>query len=188
MEIYALCDEASLKRERVCLEAFIARAKAAGADILQYRNKIDTPQKVARRLEEIASIFEGRVIVNDYPELASLCDGVHVGQEDLARYGTMPEKAVESLRKIVGEGRWIGLSTHNAEEIEIANGLAIDYIGLGALRSTSTKPEAHVLGKEALSALAKRSRHPVAAIGGVRLDDMIDHVRWLVVGSALYED
>jgi len=188
VKIYALLDEASLHSKGWDVARFVARAKAVGADILQYRNKSGDTAFIQKRLETIQSLFDGRVIVNDHPELATLCGGVHVGQEDLRRYGRTPQEALASLREIVGDDRWIGLSTHNEEEIEIANQLDLNYIGLGACRSTSTKEDANVLGCEKVSQLARSSRHPVAAIGGVRLDDQIAHVTWLVVGSALYED
>ena len=60
-------------------------------------------------------------------------------------------------------------------------------IGLGAYRATSTKEVSNILG-EALSSLAKASSHDVAAIGGVKSGDKIKGVRYLVLGSNLYED
>jgi len=188
VKIYALLDEASLQAKGWDVPRFIARAKAVGAEILQYRNKSGDIAFIQKQLETIQSLFDGRVIVNDHPELATLCGGVHVGQEDLRRYGRTPQEALASLREVVGDDRWIGLSTHNAEEIEIANQLDLNYIGLGACRSTSTKEDANVLGCDKVSQLARFSSHPVAAIGGLRLDDQIEHVEWLVIGSALYED
>lgn len=156
--------------------------------MLQYRNKSGDTTLIAARLEALRPLFGGRLIVNDHPQLAKLCDGVHVGQEDLMRYGADPKEAVRKLRETVGGNRWIGLSTHNAEEIETANALDIDYIGLGACRATSTKSDANVLGCEKIARLAATSIHPVAVIGGVRPDDVVENVTWLVIGSALYED
>ncbi|WP_353663030.1 thiamine phosphate synthase [Hydrogenimonas sp. SS33] len=188
LPLYALLDEDSLQNHGWSVERFVRRANDLGAELLQYRNKSGDVDLIRRRLETIVPLFEGRVIVNDHPELAPLCGGVHVGQEDLETFGPTPEEAVAVLRETVGFGRWIGLSTHNAEEIEAANDLQVDYIGLGAYRATPTKSDANVLGEAELPKLAARSRHPVAAIGGVRIDDTIAHVRWLVVGSGLYED
>ena len=188
MKLYALLDEDSLQARGWSLERFVRRALDAGAEMLQYRNKSGDTSLIASRLETLHPLFDGRLIVNDHPRLAKLCDGVHVGQEDLMRYGADPKEAVRKLREIVGENRWIGLSTHNAEEIETANVLEIDYIGLGACRATSTKSDANVLGCEKIARLAATSKHPVAAIGGVRPDDEVENVTWLVIGSALYED
>jgi len=185
LKIYALLDEASLQKFGWNTKQFVERAKNVGAQIIQYRNKNGSPNEIKNRLQEIVSLFNGIVIVNDYPELAHLCHGLHVGQEDLKNFGTTPHEAVLTLKKKIGDSRWLGISTHNAEEIEIANTLPLNYIGLGAYRNTNTKSDARVLGDE-LPKLAALSRHPVAAIGGVTLSDKIDNVTYLVIGSALY--
>ena len=186
--LYALLDEASLRRHGWSVERFVDAAITRGAEILQYRDKSGDTERIARRLETLARRFPGRVIVNDHPELAHLCGGVHLGQEDLLRYGADKAEAVANVRAMLKKGGWLGLSTHNEAEILEANGLDLDYIGLGAYRATSTKSDANVLGEAALPRLAALSKHPVAVIGGVRPDDRIPHVRWNVVGSGLYED
>ncbi len=188
MKLYALLDEASILRHKWSIERFLERAASLGAKIVQYRNKIDDCGVIEKRLSDIVSLFDGRVIVNDYPELAVICGGVHVGQDDLKRYGASAQEAVSKLRSMVGKECWIGISTHNEKEIVQANSLEIDYIGLGACRATGTKMDADVLGVKKVSYLASLSRHPVAAIGGVRLDDEIPNVTYHVVGSGLYED
>ncbi|OQX73118.1 MAG: hypothetical protein B6D59_06550 [Campylobacteraceae bacterium 4484_4] len=188
MRLYALLDEASLQRHGWSIERFVRRAMDLNAEIVQYRNKNGTASFIESRLKTITKLFGGKVIVNDHPELSDICDGVHLGQDDVMRYGTTIDGAVESLRNIVGHERWIGLSTHNRQEIETANRLDIDYVGLGACRATSTKSDANPLGCKKLSKLASLSKHPVAAIGGVKLDDVIEHVTWIVVGSGLYDD
>jgi len=184
-KIYALLDEDTLQLKGWSIKQFIERAKNIDAKIIQYRNKNGSLNEIKNRLQEIVSLYDGIVIVNDYPELACLCHGLHVGQEDLRNYGNSPQEAVLALKKIVGDSHWLGISTHNAEEIEIANTLPLNYIGLGAYRNSNTKSDASVLGN-ALPKLAALSRHPVAAIGGVTLNDKIDNVTYLVVGSALY--
>ncbi len=188
MRLYALLDERSLRVRGWSLERFVSRVNDLGGEIIQYRNKDADPGFIRERLEELSTLYSGRVIVNDYPELADCCGGVHVGQEDMLKYSSSPKEAIGALREIVGYDRWIGLSTHNEKEISIANTLDIDYIGLGACRATGTKEDAGVLGIETVSRLASLSIHPVAAIGGVRLDDDIPNAAYRVVGSALYED
>jgi len=185
LKIYALLDEDSLQKFGWNTKQFVERAKNVDAQIIQYRNKNGSLNEIKNRLQEIVSLFDGVVIVNDYPELAHLCHGLHVGQEDLRSFGISPQEAVLHLKRKIGDSRWLGLSTHNAEEIEIANTLPLNYIGLGAYRNTSTKSDAKVLG-DALPKLAALSHHPVAAIGGVKLNDKIDNITYLVVGSALY--
>jgi len=185
LKIYALLDEDSLQKFDWSTKQFVKRAKSVGAQIIQYRNKNGSLNEVKNRLQEIVLLFDGVVIINDYHQLAHLCHGLHIGQEDLKSFGTSPQEAVLHLRRKIGEKAWLGLSTHNAKEIEIANNLPLSYIGLGAYRNTQTKSVANILG-DALPKLAKLSRHPVAAIGGVKLDDKIDNVTYLVVGSVLY--
>ena len=74
----------------------------------------------------------------------------------------------------------LGLSTHNEIEILEANELAIDMIGLGAYKNTSTKDVSTILGSK-ISYLAKISKHPVCAIGGVKKEDIIENIRFNVV-------
>ncbi len=186
MKLYALMDEESLRLRGWSMERFIERSLSLGAELLQYRNKIDNPELVEKKLKIAVSLFSGRVIVNDYPELANICGGVHLGQEDLLYYGSDLKDALKLVRKKAGSESWIGISTHNEEEILKANELDIDYIGLGACRATGTKKEASVLGIEKIKKLAALSTHPVAVIGGVRLDDRIEGADYLVIGSALY--
>ena len=72
------------------------------------------------------------------------------------------------------------------DEILAANELDVDYIGLGAYRVTGTKAEAQVYG-DTLLHIAKYSKHPVALIGGVRMDDVFDEsITYKVIGSGLY--
>lgn len=126
------------------------------------------------------------MIINDAIELIDLADGLHLGQEDIREYNDDLGSAVQKIREKIGR-KLLGLSTHNEKEIEEANGLDLDYIGLGAYRSTQTKSEANV-GGDALLEAAKHSKHPVGIIGGVKLDDVFEeYITYKVIGSDLYE-
>lgn len=184
MRLYALCDADTLRERGMDIVRFAERAKTLGAEILQYRNKNDDVAAVKSDLIELRRLWNGFLIINDRYELAPFCDGVHIGQEDLYAIDPDPAKAVKILKLAIGEDKIIGLSTHNEAEIRIANTLDLNYVGLGAYRSTATKSDAKVLGKE-LDAVAALSQHPVAAIGGVRLDDRFSHVTYHVIGSGL---
>ena len=109
---------------------------------------------------------------------------MHLGQEDLLGIDSDPKKALALLKESIGRDKIIGLSTHNAEEIEAANALDLNYIGLGAFRATGTKKVTNILGAR-LDDLAAHSRHPVAAIGGVSFSDRFEHVTYHVIGSGL---
>ena len=184
MQLYALCDRELLHSRGISLEIFVQKAQSYSAPILQYRNKTDDIATIKNDLIVLRQMWDGFLIINDHYELITLCDGVHLGQEDLAAIDENPAKAIAILKATIGSDKIIGLSTHNKREIEIANGLDINYIGLGAYRSSSTKSDAKVLGDE-LDTLASLSKHPVGAIGGVRLDDVFGHVTYNVVGSGL---
>lgn len=184
MQLYALCDSDLLRERGVDLLAFASRANALGATVLQYRNKHSDIASLKADLITLRKAWEGFLLINDHYELAPFCDGVHIGQEDLYAIDPDPSRAVKILKMAIGDDKLIGLSTHNIQEIEIANSLEINYVGLGAYRSTSTKSDAKVLGIE-LDAIAAHSKHPVAAIGGVKLDDHFEHVTYRVIGSGL---
>lgn len=184
MQLYALCDADMLSDRGVDLLAFATHAKTLGANVLQYRNKNGDIAAIKTDLIALRKVWEGFLIINDHYELASFCDGVHIGQEDLYAIDEDPSRAIKILKMAIGEDKIIGLSTHNSGEIEVANTLDLHYIGLGAYRATSTKSEAKVLGAE-LDRIAALSVHPVAAIGGVKLEDSFDHVTYKVIGSGL---
>lgn len=184
MQLYALCDIDTLRQKGMDILSFAKQAKLLGAQVLQYRNKYADIATIKSDLIALRQVWEGFLIVNDHYELAQFCDGVHIGQEDLYAIDPDPSRAIKILKMAIGEDKIIGLSTHNIEEITIANHLNINYIGLGAYRATSTKSDAKVLGKH-LDEIASHSKHPVAAIGGVKLDDQFQHVHYRVIGSGL---
>ena len=187
MKLYALCDASSLRKQNLSLQGFVDLANKHDAEIIQYRNKDDDPQIVKSELLQLRKIWHKFLIINDYVEYVSFCDGVHLGQEDLLRYGTTPEDAVAKIRKVIEKDKILGISTHNKAEIIQANHLDLNYIGLGAFRPTSTKDVTNILG-DSLDNLASLSDFPVGAIGGVQLSDTFEHVTYLVIGSDLYEN
>lgn len=184
--IYALVDKETLIQKRVSLQAHIQHLAAfPNIPILQYRNKSDSLEEKKEDLLLIRDYYDGKIIINDTIELIDYADGLHIGQEDIRKYGDDLNHAVNLIRKKIGT-KLLGLSTHNKEEILEANTLDLDYIGLGAYRDTDTKPEANVGGKILIEAAAY-SEHPVGMIGGVRLDDEFDEpIIYKVIGSGLY--
>ena len=185
MKLYALCDQDMLDSKGVSLEEYITIAKKHNAEIIQYRNKNADIAYIKKQLIKIRNIYDGFLIVNDAYELIEYCDGVHVGQEDLMAIDENIHKAVEILRSVVTEDKILGISTHNEEEVLEANSLDLNYIGLGAFRTTSTKKDiVGTLGAN-LDAIAAKSEHLVAAIGGVRLEDEFKNVTYSVIGSGL---
>ncbi len=140
---------------------------SAGVRLLQYRAKGVPAREVletATTLAEIARAEGTSFFVNDRPDLAYLAgaDGVHVGQDDLS---------VEQARAIVGQDRWVGVSTHNREQFEAAAATSADYIAIGPIFQTTSKANPDpVVGTGLLRELRPSTKKPIVAIGGIRLE------------------
>jgi thiamine-phosphate pyrophosphorylase len=135
----------------------------AGADLLQYRNKSgSTRDMLAQALELRRRLGNSvKLIMNDRADLclAAGFDGVHVGQDDLS-----PEGA----RKVIGEGLWLGVSTHNPEQVSEADRTSADYLAVGPVFATSSKanPDS-IIGLEGVRRARALTRKPLVAIGGI---------------------
>jgi thiamine-phosphate pyrophosphorylase len=184
MQIYALLDMQTLRKKHYSIEKFILTCKKLHVTLLQYRDKKGAKSEKITNLQKIKSLCTIPLILNDDLELVEFADGLHVGQEDLKKISLNKREAIKTIREKIGR-KILGVSTHNKEEVLEANSLDVDYIGLGAYRNTDTKNDATVL-KESLGFLASLSLKPVGAIGGVRINDKIANVTYLVVGSDIY--
>jgi len=144
---------------------------AGGVDIIQVRAKgLPHPQRVELALAVIGVAFRHKVpvIVNDDIQAAfeSGADGVHLGQEDFAAV------AKDKLAAM----RLVGLSTHSLEQALRAERDGADYIGVGPVFATGTKPHVKPVGLELLKEVAGKVAIPFFAIGGITLDNL-DAVR-----------
>lgn len=184
--LYVLCDYETLLKKKISLENFVDLCKKKDVKIVQYRDKILSIEEQKKNLLYLKSSLNIPIIINDKIELIDFADGLHVGQEDLQAIHKDKKLAVKLIRLKIKD-KLLGLSTHNELEILEANELALDMIGLGAYKATSTKDVSTILGSK-ISYLAKISKHPVCAIGGVKIDDVIENIRFNVVGSGFYED
>ena len=185
MRLYALCDQQLLNRNNITLEQFISIAKLNNAEIIQYRNKSADISFIKQQLIKIRKLYDGFLIVNDAYELVEFCDGVHVGQEDLKAIDADISKAVKILRSVIKGDKILGISTHNEKEVLQANELDLNYIGLGAYRNTDTKSDVNTVLGDKLDVIASKSKHFVAAIGGVKKEDKFENVTYHVIGSGL---
>jgi thiamine-phosphate pyrophosphorylase len=143
------------------LAGLLEPAVAGGVDMVQLREKQLGEQELlelARSARELCRQLGALLIVNDYPLVAreAGADGVHVGQDD------MP---VAEVRRLVGPEMLIGLSTHARQEIDAAEGA--DYIGVGPVHETPTKPGRPAVGLELVRYAATHARVPFFAIGGL---------------------
>ena len=144
----------------------VERLAAGGATMIQLRDKTASPREFyAAALEamNVARSLNVRIIINDRVDIAIAvnADGVHLGQEDVP-----PDCA----RRLLGESRIVGFSTHGLKQAVEAEGLPIDYIAIGPVFQTSTKedPDA-VVGLEAIAATSRQTSKPLVAIGGITL-------------------
>lgn len=159
--LYPIVDEGLI---RVALGRVAAELKAAGVMLVQYRNKVGEPDAILRGASVIWEAMEGsgcRLMMNDHADLVKSAGfgGVHVGQGDLS---------AEEARRVVGAKRWVGLSTHNDEQVRIANGTSVDYIAVGPVFATSTKLDAEaVIGLAGVRRARALTEKPIVAIGGI---------------------
>ena len=184
--LYVLCDYETLLKKNISLEKFIYLCKKKDVKIVQYRDKISSLEEQKTNLLYLKSELNIPIIINDKIELIEFADGLHLGQEDLEAIHKDKKLAVKLVRLKI-KNKLLGLSTHSEIEILEANELALDMIGLGAYKNTNTKDVSTILGSK-ISYLAKISKHPVCAIGGVKVEDIIENIRFNVVGSGFYED
>ena len=189
--LYALCDFQTLQKKEISLAYFSEIIYQHPTFYIQYRDKVNdiyTQQDYIYELKKYCHDIP--IIVNDHLELLDIADGLHLGQEDLdkliAQEGFSSKTEAIDYLKIKYPNKIFGISTHSIVEVTEANSLNLDYIGLGAYRNTSTKEVEYLLG-DTLAQIAQHSMHPVAAIGGVTLDDRIENVTFNVVGSGLYD-
>jgi thiamine-phosphate pyrophosphorylase len=137
----------------------------AAVQLIQLRAKHIPPRQfheIARALIAAAP-RNVRIIINDRPDIASITKsaGVHLGQEDLP---------VEAAREICPTPRWVGISTHNLEQLRAANDTSADYLAVGPVYPTATKENPDpVVGLNLIRAARKLTRKPLVAIGGITI-------------------
>ena len=156
--LYLVCD---LRPGGRALEDVLAPALAGGVDIVQLRDKhaaaeqLIAAAQIARALCDEAGAL---LILNDRPELvqAAGADGCHVGQDDMD---------LATARERAGAGALVGQSTHFPDEV--ADATAADYIGVGPVYATPTKPGRHPVGVELVRFAAFHAPVPFFAIGGI---------------------
>lgn len=139
-----------------------------GADCIQWRDKNSTDAEfltVARSLRELTLRKGALFVVNDRVSVAQLvhADAVHLGHLDLP---------VEEARRLVGDSMAIGRSTHSLQEALQAQTQGADYIGVGPVFSTPTKPDYPAVGLELIRRVAESVQIPWVAIGGIDLSNL----------------
>ena len=144
-------------------DEFLAGALAGGVDIVQLRMKDASDEEIVsagRSFAAAAAEHGALFMLNDRPDLvaATGADGVHVGQDDAS---------VDDARAIVGPELLVGLSTHSPAQVDVAATAPVDYIGVGPVHETPTKPGRPAVGLELVRYAAAHASVPFFAIGGI---------------------
>lgn len=169
--LYVVTD-AGLSRGRSHL-AVIEAAIAGGATIVQYREKTASTRQMiaeAQALRELTRRAGVPLIVNDRLDVALAidADGVHVGQDD------MPAALA---RRLIGPDKILGVSAANLSEAMQAVQDGADYLGVGPIVATPTKPDAAPpIGMDGLREICRRVPIPVVAIGGINATNAADAI------------
>ncbi len=138
--LYAIADAGTLGREGVELRVFAEELRAAGVRVVQWRCK-GSRSEVLEGAAVLRGVFAGTgclLIMNDSAELAvaAAFDGVHVGQGD---------GDVEEARRVVGVSGVVGVSTHTEAQVRAAEVSSADYVAVGPVFRTGTKPDAEAV-------------------------------------------
>ena len=163
------------------LDAILAGALDGGAEMIQLREKTcpsGTLFPLAQRLRARCRAAGVPFIVNDRVDLAVAvdADGVHLGQDDL------PPAAARALLK---PGMILGLSTHSVEQAKAAQAAGADYVAVGSMFPTATKPEFQLVGPALARQVRPVVRVPLIGIGGITPDNVGDVIAAGVDGVAV---
>lgn len=164
--LYLVTDSELLKGRK--LETIVYQAVKGGVSLVQLREKKASSldfYKVAQKVKEVTDKFNVPLIINDRIDIALSVDaaGVHIGQEDLP---------CKIARQILPKDKIIGVSVHNIEEAVMAQEDGADYLGCGAVFTTSTKSDVSNLTIDKLAEIKKSVNIPVVAIGGINQENV----------------
>lgn len=167
MLLYAVTDRTWLGNQTLAEQ--VEETLKGGATFIQLREKdilFEDFVKEAKEIKKITDVYKIPFVINDNIEVAMAvdADGVHVGQDDLD---------AKELRKQIGD-KIIGVSADTVALAIKAEADGADYIGVGAVYSTSTKTDADVVSLEIIKEICKSVSIPVVAIGGLNENNILD--------------
>ena len=166
-KLVVITDSAALEGRRD-LEEVVRLAIAGGADVIQLRDKAATDAQMMRTAQTLLRVTRPAgipLIINDRLGVAkdSGADGLHLGQAD---------GSLVRARSLLGKRAIIGRSTHSPEQALEAQKEGADYIGVGPIFKTPTKPGLEPVGLRLVSFAAKNISIPFVAIGGIEASNV----------------
>ena len=166
MLLYVVTDRSWLGQNR--LEQQVEETIRGGATFMQLREKemsFEDFAAEARKIKEVTDRYGIPLVINDDVQVALAvdADGIHVGQSDMACI---------NVRELIGADKILGVSVQTVEQAILAEQQGADYLGVGAVFSTSPKNDADDVTRETLQAICKAVTIPVVAIGGIHEGNM----------------
>ena len=167
MRLYVVTDRTWLGENSLAEQ--VENTLRAGATFVQLREKhlgFDEFLKSAREIKAVTDKYKVPFVINDNVEVALAvdADGVHVGQSDLE---------AKNVRKLIGENKILGVSAHTVKQALKAQEGGADYIGVGAVFTTTTKGDADSVTFDMLKKICSAVSIPVVAIGGITKDNIM---------------
>ncbi len=166
--LYAVTDRSWLGKRTLCEQT--EQALKGGATFVQLREKeLDDASFLTEAIEiqKLCRKYQVPFVINDNVEIALKinADGVHVGQSDME---------AGDVRALLGENKILGVSAQTVEQAVLAERRGADYLGVGAVFHTGSKPDADDVSRETLKAICEAVRIPVVAIGGISKHNVLE--------------
>lgn len=164
----------------------IEESLEGGVTFLQLREKnldMDSFFKEAIKVKELCTKYNVPFIINDNVEIAlkSNADGIHVGQDDMD---------AKKVRKLIGKEKILGVSVQTVEQALFAQEQGANYLGVGAIFTTTSKDDAKNVNINTLKEICNAVNIPVVAIGGIDKDNIKQlsktGINGIAVISAIY--
>ncbi len=179
MLLYAVTDKTWLGEETLAMQ--VEEALKGGATCIQLREKeitIEPFLQEAFAIKDLCKKYNIPFIINDHIDIAIKCgaDGIHIGQHDMNAF---------LARKKIGKHMILGISVQTMEQAVLAQKCGADYLGVGAVFSTSTKLDADYVSYDTLKEICNAVSIPVVAIGGIHKHNILELSGTGVDGVAL---
>ncbi len=167
MLLYVVTDRSWLGNNS--LEDQVEQIIKSGATFIQLREKelsFNDFIKEAKKIKSVTDKYKVPFVINDNVEVAIACDadGVHVGQSDMK---------ARNVRNLIGKDKILGVSVRSVDQAINAEKNGADYLGVGAIFSTSTKLDAKNISYDTLKEICEAVSIPVVAIGGINSENIL---------------